>query len=104
MSDTSAEIMEAKMPFTDPLFETEAWLSPGFVTLEIKLGARIHRRRRELGIELTRLSDGTGVPVIRLTGIEAGFVRPSAPEVYDIATALDVTITELFKDAIPASR
>jgi len=70
-------------------------------TFESRLGGYIRRFRCELGLDITGLANDISVPLIRLMGIETGAVRPTAEELYDIASALGVTISELFKDAHP---
>jgi len=69
-------------------------------SFEVRLGACIRRRRFDSGIDITSLADEISVSVIRFMGFETGAIRPTADEVYDIATALGVTITRLFEGAI----
>lgn len=68
----------------------------------VKLGARIRFLRQGKGWSLADLAEKSGVPKAYLSDLENGVAgKPNIQYVFNIAEALDVTLDELLKEAVP---
>lgn len=68
-------------------------------TVGVKMQAfnwRLWQARREMGLTQAHLGLLTGMPALRLSNIETLKSRPTAEEQDEIASALDVAVTEMF--------
>lgn len=65
--------------------------------VKVALGKKIRARRQKLGITQEELADRAGVHPTYLSAIERGERNPALENLYAIATALDVTLAELFR-------
>lgn len=70
--------------------------------LDISLGRQIRLRRVKKGMSVQQLADAVGVTAQEFSDYEAGRTRPAPSQLFDIATALDVTISYLFS-GLPGS-
>ena len=62
------------------------------------LGKNIKSRREELNLTQQQLADIVGISLNHLGKIEVAFSKPSLDLVIKIATALDLTVSELCKE------
>ncbi len=63
----------------------------------IKLGKNIKKRRNELNLKQQQLADKVQITLNHLGKIEVAYSKPSLDLVIKIATALDLTVSELCK-------
>lgn len=75
---------------------------PHFV--DVAVGQRIRHHRKRLGISQSQLSGSIGVSFQQLQKYEKAENRGSASRLHEIATALTVTIAELFGEVPNTSR
>lgn len=70
------------------------------------IGALVRRRRGELGLTLSELASRSGVSASMLSDIEAGKKSPTIRTVFQIASGLACTISELLDlpPAVPVER
>lgn len=64
--------------------------------LSLYLGRRIQARRREIGMVAEDLADALGISERELGKIEAGWRRPPADQLIQIAKSLGVRLADLF--------
>jgi len=67
--------------------------------VDVQVGEAIRSLRIERERNARSLAEQIGVPVSRLEAIEAGTIRASASELYDIAKVLGTTISDLLRAA-----
>lgn len=65
--------------------------------IDVAVGRRIQRRRRERGITQSELARRAGMPEDQLRRIEAGQERPGGL-LMDIARELDVSVAYFYQD------
>lgn len=65
--------------------------------VDIHVGQRIEKRRNEIGMELQEFAACTNIAVGNADRIERGVRTTSAPELFNIAHALHVTINFFFE-------
>ncbi|AII58864.1 DNA-binding protein [Dehalococcoides mccartyi CG4] len=66
-------------------------------TIEQRFGERIRDLRKKAGVSQEELADRAGVHRTYLGGIERGERNPSLKNIYAIARALKVPVSDLFK-------
>ncbi|MEN8494773.1 helix-turn-helix transcriptional regulator [Dehalococcoides sp. THU3] len=66
-------------------------------TIEQRFGERIRNLRKKAGVSQEELADRAGVHRTYLGGIERGERNPSLKNIYAIARALKVSLSDLFK-------
>jgi transcriptional regulator with XRE-family HTH domain len=69
----------------------------------IKIGARIRRLRRQLGVSQGELGRRTGMQASYLSKVENGLVQPGLDNLDRIARALGVKLADLVSPGRPAS-
>ena len=69
----------------------------GFVIEELKIGSRLRKLRKEIGISIADLSLKSGVSTGLISQIERDMVVPSVVSLYRIAQALDTNINYFFE-------
>jgi len=95
--------MDGKMPSSIASMHAAAVLRRLTQSIDSAIGSRLRQRRLELGLDPTLLSLVTGILPLRSMAIEAGEIRPTASELYDLARALGLRISDLFRDvAVPS--
>lgn len=62
----------------------------------IEVGARIYRRRRDVGLSLRALSEQCGVPRSTLSRLERGTTSVHAEAVAAVADALGMSLIDVF--------
>ncbi|MFN8148912.1 MAG: helix-turn-helix domain-containing protein [Candidatus Nanopelagicales bacterium] len=70
--------------------------------MEAAAGARLRRRRQELGLSLRELGSRVGVSASMLSQVENGRCRASVAVLYRLVNELGLTLDDLFDDASPA--
>ncbi|MBV9549725.1 MAG: helix-turn-helix transcriptional regulator [Alphaproteobacteria bacterium] len=68
------------------------------------LGGRVRSRRKELGLTLEELAHRSRIHPTYLSGLEHGVRNPSLRVIAAVARGLEVSLSELFSDAIKGSR
>ena len=63
-----------------------------------KLGARIRKKRRELGLSQEMLAEKASLTKAHISHIENSYSKPSVQTLFQIAHALDITANELLYD------
>ncbi|NOX95068.1 MAG: helix-turn-helix transcriptional regulator [Alphaproteobacteria bacterium] len=66
------------------------------VDLNKIVGENIRTLRESMGLNSEEFAKLITIPELRLTQIEAGNIRATADELYDIKTALKVEVKELY--------
>ena len=66
------------------------------------LGSAVRMRRRQLGLTLSEVADGTGLSVPFLSQVETSFGAPSLTSLFAIARVLDTTPERLLAGPPPA--
>jgi transcriptional regulator with XRE-family HTH domain len=66
--------------------------------VDVALGARIRRRRRELGLSGSRLGELLKVSTMQISKYENGKHRIAAARLYEVSEALDVPVSYFFED------
>jgi transcriptional regulator with XRE-family HTH domain len=66
--------------------------------VDLALGARIRRRRRELGLSGGRLGELLKVSTMQISKYENGKHRIAAARLYEVSEALDVPVSYFFED------
>lgn len=70
---------------------------------ELNVGQRIRSLRERKGLSLRALADRCGLSTTAISQIERGDNSPTVSSLHVLATALDVSITDLFQDERRAS-
>ena len=63
-----------------------------------KLGARIRKKRRELGLSQEMLAEKASLTKAHISHIENSYSKPSVQTLFQIAHELDITANELLYD------
>jgi len=64
--------------------------------VDVHVGGRIHRRRLQLRYDLAKLASEIAMPTGKIAAIEAGEIRPTAPELYAFAQQFGVSVSYFF--------
>ena len=63
----------------------------------MKIGTRIKQLRKEKGLKQKELADILHIPLTTFASYETGYAEPSLKRIVEIASALDVSVAELFQ-------
>ena len=71
--------------------------------IDIHVGARVRLRRKQLGMNQTKLAGAIGVAYQQVQKYEKGTNRISASRLFNLSRVLDVPISFFFEDLSPAA-
>jgi transcriptional regulator with XRE-family HTH domain len=77
--------------------------NPRSGALDVMLGERIRRRRRELGLSQSALGGRLGITFQQVQKYENGANRVSATMLIKLADALSISVTEILQEIDPAA-